>query len=434
MKSILVVFILVACQPAKVTTVLPTQSGPIAAPSPSLAPIEVDDDLGSVIPKPEPSPSAEVVPILTASVGGIVELPEWVKNPENNLVLFAYDDAEGNPSKFGFINPQNGEQVIVGLSRKFYHYYWKDSNHVMFLQNGDCDEPPEFITDLEISTGALKIYNSKDYSGPVQSCYPTFDSEKDIAKLNTDLSEPTIEVLDSSTGQHVRLTDPSDGVSDIRYEVSPDKKYVAVVQVDGEFQFPERAQPLFGNQISIYSFQDRKLLQTFDVGQIISTELLFAYNGDLVYKRENTPCVITLPALTKKCILNISEKFSNATIVLGESFPNSSRLSFSYFTHEPHHGGFCFYDLFSGDIDCPTDHFKSMEAQTVISYSLSPDQQYLLFIYDYKGCPPYWCDYVGNPQLAIIDIKDNELFELGSPDIHRSLDIFGTNQPWRPKP
>lgn len=436
-KIILISFLLASCTPRERIEVKPTNNLPELTPSKSVSQkaTQVKEDFPKGIQNIEPTIALSPVVSTPTSTPDVtfIELPAWVKNPENNLILFTYDDSTGRSSKIGFFNPEDGERAIIKLPYEIYEYFWKDSNHIVFLQ-GYCDEPPQNITELDISQGTLRSSDTKDFPEAIQSCYSSVDVEQETIKVDASLEEPTVEIVDSSSGEWLRLTDPSDGMSDIAYEVSPNRDYVAIVQIKGKYTFPEMWQPLFGNQVSIYHLPDRKLLATFNDEQKVSSMLLFTDNENLIYVREDTPCVVMILLFSKKCIHNISNRFPDATIILGDSLVNPKKFSFLYFGFSPHQGGFCFYDLFSGEIDCPTNHFDSLRGQTVMNYALSPDNKYLLFEYDYKGCPAPWCDYAGDPQLAVINIDENQLFDLGSSSIYQALDIFRMSSPWRPMP
>ena len=432
-EFMLVIFLLTACQSTSTANVLPTNIPPTSMLlSPTLS--KPTQDVASKTPESIVSSSPIAVPVVIPNDQGVIELPDWIKDPENNLILFTYHDSQERSSKIGFFNPKDGEQVIVQLPNEIYQCYWKDSNHIVFLQ-GYCNETPENITELDISQGTLRPSNEKEYPESIQACYPSLNiNKKETIKIDTYSPEPTVEIFDSSSSKWLRLTDPSDDISDIGYEVSPYQDYLAVVQTKGKYTFPELWRPLFGTQVSIYHLPDRKLLATFPEEQEISNILSFTSNEDVIYVRGDTLCVIMILSLFKKCIHNISNQFSGSTIILGDRLKNPKQLSFMYFTFEPHHGGFCFYDLFSGEIDCPTDHFDRLKDQVSINYALSPDENYLLIEYDYKGCPAPWCDYAGDPQLAVINIKTNQFFEIGSSMVFQALDIFRSGQPWRPMP
>jgi hypothetical protein len=292
----------------------------------------------------------------------------------------------------------------------------------------------EFITELDISAGVFQTYTAKDHPEYVQDCYPLPDPGEELTRINPEFSERTVEFIDPSTGNVSLLTNPNDGVTDISDKVSPEKNYVAIVQFRGDFEMPEMWQPLYGNQISIYDLHTRNLVLQFAEDQGILSQVSFVNYNNLVYMRENTPCLVMISSLSKKCIHNIPQKFPDATVILGEPLYEIGRIGFLYFSFYPqHHGGYCFYDIYSGGIGCPTDRFPSLDDQIVINHSLSPDEHYLLIEYDRKGCPVPWCDNFDTPQLAVIDLNDAQLFQIGPANLSSS-DIFRPihPNPWRP--
>jgi hypothetical protein len=113
---------------------------------------------------------------------------------------------------------------------------------------------------------------------------------------------------------------------------------------------------------------------------------------------------------------------------LGNRLSDLQEFDFMYFGNEPHHGGFCFYNLLSGDLNCPTDQFETLKDKTILSYSLSPNEEYLLFQYDYKGCPPPWCDYAGDVHLAVVDIRNDQFFEI---EEYSMIWYYGWDAVWR---
>ena len=163
--------------------------------------------------------------------------------------------------------------------------------------------------------------------------------------------------------------------------------------------------------------------------------LLFTDNENLVYVRENTPCIISIATKTKKCIHAISDRLRDFTIILGDPLKGRQNLSFLYFRGSSQYSsGWCIYDLLSGKLNCPTDGFEDLHGQTVINYALSPDNNYLLIEYDHEGCPAPWCDYASDPQIAVINIAEKKFFHLGSSETYSAMDIFRDSQPWRPLP
>ena len=426
---ILLMFLLISCQSSEMAADHVTPSPPIITKS---AAGELPESSETEEPSKTPSPTVISHTSTPTPDANFLELPAWVKNPSSQIVLFVYDTPSTRPSEIGFFNAANGEQAIIKLPFEIYQYYWKDANHIVFLE-GYCNEPVVQVTELDISKGILSPSTVENLPKRIAYCYGLED--KTEIKIDATLPEPTVVGLDSSSDTWFRITDPNDGVSDIRFELSPNGDYLGVVQVQGNYDFPELWQPLFGTQVSVYHLPDRKLVASFAEEQEVSTMLLFTDNENLVYVRESTPCIISIAEKTKKCIHAISDRLTNSIIILGDPLKDRQKLSFLYFGNaSPYSSGWCIYDLFSGELNCPTDGFEDLQGQTILSFALSPDNNYLLFIYDYKGCPPPWCDFAGDPQIAVIDIAEKKFFHLGSAQTYQALSVFGDSQPWRPSP
>jgi hypothetical protein len=437
---ILLMLLLTGCQPAasQVATIQAKTSAPVFTESTSQVIPQQATSVQEKFPRynetvePSRTPSPIVTPPTATSDVTFLELPAWVKNPSNQIVLFKYDAYSTRSSQIGFFNAASGEQAIIRLPFGIYQYYWKDANHIVFLQ-GYCSEPLVGVTDLDILHGTLSPATAENLPGYIASCYDLEDVSATI-KIDTTSPEPTVEILDVSSIKWLRVTHPNDGISDIHFALSPNGDYLGIVQVQGKYEFPELWQPLFGTQVSVYHLPDRKLVASFAEEKEVSAMLLFTDNETLVYVREHTPCVISITAKSKKCIHGVSDRFSDATIILGDPMNDRKKLSFLYFGPYPHRGGWCIYDLFSGGLNCPTDEFQDLQGQTVTNYALSPDNNYLLIEYDSKGCPPPWCDYFDTPQIAVIDLARGKFFKLGDSDTYEAMDIFRDTQPWRPSP
>lgn len=438
---ILLMLLLIGCQPvsSEVAIIQPTNSPPVFTESalqaipPKTTPVEEEFPKHNETAVAFSTPLPAITPSTPTPKVTFLELPAWVKNPSSQIVLFKYDPYPTRTSEIGFFNAANGEQVIIRLPFEIYQYYWKDAKHIVFLE-GYCSEPLIQATELDISQGALYPTLAENLPEDIASCY---DLEDTSSKITIDVAsvEPTVEVLDSSSDNWLRVTDPNDGVSDIHFELSPNGDYLGIVQIQGNYVFPELWQPLFGTQVSVYHLPDRNLVASFAEEKEVSAMLLFTDNESLVYIRENTPCVISITNKSKKCIHAISDQFPESTIILGDPLKDRKKLSFLYFfSHSVHKGGWCVYDLFSGEMNCPTDDFQELQGQNVTNYALSPDNNYLLVEYDYKGCPSPWCDYFGSPQIAVIDIAGKKFTKLGDSQTYQTMDIFRDTKPWRPAP
>jgi hypothetical protein len=437
---ILLMLFSISCQLAstEVVTVQPTDSIPIFTETATQVIPQKATSTEEEFPKhtetikPSKTLSPTVTPRMPTPDANFLKLPVWVKNPSSQIVLFKYDAYTTRTSEIGFFNATSGEKTIIRLPFEIYQYFWKDTNHIVFLQ-GYCDEPPLQITELDISQGTLSTATAENLPRYIAYCYGLEDTSVTI-KIDATSSEPTVEIIDPFLESWLPVTNPNDGISDLSFSLSPNKDYLGVVQIQGKYEFDALWQPLYGTQVSVYHLPDRKLVVSFSGEKAVYEELLFTDNETLVYVRENTPCVISIAAVSKKCINAISERFPESAIILGDPLKDRKKLSFIHFSFSPHQGGWCIYDLFSGVLYCPTDEFEDLQGQNILNYALSPDNNYLLIEYDYKGCPAPWCDFAGNPQIAVIDIVGKKFYKLGNSVTYETMDTFRNKKPWRPTP
>jgi hypothetical protein len=427
-------FLSISCQPvsSNVVTIQPTNEATSQVISPKATSAEEEHPKHFETVEPSRTPHPIATPRTTITGVTFLEIPAWVKNPSSQIALFVYHPSSTRSSDIGFFNAASGEQAIVHLPNEIYQYYWKDANHIVFL-SGYCNEPLVQVTELDISQGTLSPATAENLPWDIASCYG-LEAAPATIKLNTTYSEPTVEILDPSSRAWLRVTDPTDGISDIDFALSPDNDYLGVVQIRGKYTFPELWQPLYGNQVSIFHLPDRKLIASYTEEKEISAMLLFTDNENVIYVREDTPCVISITAATKKCIHAVADRFPGSTVILGDPWKDGNKFSFLYFGFSPHQGGWCIADLFSGEINCPTDEYADLKGQTIVNYALSPDSKYLLIEYDRKGCPTPWCDYFGSVQVAVIDIAGKKFLKLGDAETYRAMDLFRDTQPWRPAP
>ncbi|HET9910364.1 MAG TPA: hypothetical protein VFQ13_00675 [Anaerolineales bacterium] len=421
--TILLTSFLFACQPLKPTDISPPTVLRELTPSAAETPVTTQTTI--VYPSLATATSEEKIKT--------IELPEWVKRSwTGGLLVLPYRDAAGGrPSKSILVNPDNGDTFIVDLQKEFYHYYWRNNEHVVFFHEGDCKGSPEMISELNVFTSILQVYQAKDHPEYVVSCTP--DSGDEIVRINYEHSEATVEFVEPSSGAISFLTNPDDGVTDISIEVSAYEQYVAVVQFDGDFEFPDFRLPVYGNKISIYDLRTQRLVLQYSEEEGILSEVSYISYGNLAYMRGNTPCLIMIVSLSKKCIHNIPNQFPDATIILSEPDYAVGRLGFLYFSQ--HQGGYCFYNIFAGGIGCPTDYLPAFKNQIIINHSLSPSGNYLLVEYDREGCPVPWCGHADESRVGLINLTNGELFELGASDQYYLGDLFRPlhPDPWRPR-
>lgn len=422
-------WLIASCQP--INMVKPTPTTALQTAKPQIT----NTAMATFRPMPTATPTAAtVVKILNSEA--VIEIPEWVKDPKNSILLLSYGDGDVVPNRFGFVNPQNGDQISYVLKNEYYFLYWKDATHVVFLHGVYCDVEPQNVSELDVTTGVLIYYQASAYPDPIlRDCYHSYSVENDL-RINWKNTEPTIEVADISTGLYVPLTDPNDGISDIAYTISPDKNYVSVVQYKGLYEFEELYGPIYGNRMSVYSLKNRNFLTAIDDGENdadIFQEGLFIDDEHFIFIQGKTLCHFSILTASTECFTDMTQKLSGATLVLHERSRNiPQQFSFVYFGGNTLQGGYCFFDLISEELNCPTDRIKSLRGQAITSYSLSDNQKYLLFTYDSKGCPTLWCDNFDIINQAVLNLETNQLFEFGIIGDFRMLFIPILDELWRP--
>src|SRR5688572_16307621 len=408
-KSILTMWFLVACQPTSSVQVTSTMTTAI----PSTPTIFLTETVAT-------TPSLTFTPTVIQDPR-VVELPRWASYSfPGGILALPYDDsAKENPAKVILVNPDDGEKFVIDLMKDFYYYYWKDSEHIVFFHDGNCGTSPMYISDLNVSNGYLYTYSAETYLGKIEACYISLDDE--IVHINNNFSEGEVEYVDLSSGDAFQLTNPSDGVTDISVQLSPYNDFLAIVQFNGDFKFPETNEPIYGNTISIFDLRTRQLMLQYFEEQGILSEVSFIDYSNLAYMRGNTPCLVRILSQVKKCVHNIPKRFPDSTIILAQNSYHDSRLQFLYFSQEK--GGYCSYDLIGGGLGCLTDRFSVFHNQFVINYSYSYYGHYRLIEYSSDGCPVSWCDYPENTYLALSN-QEGELFELGSSDFYYISGLF----------
>jgi len=419
-KSFLIVLFVAACQPTFSVQVTSTITSTMPS-VPDETPIATQTPVTSFV---LPTPNEETMMV--------IELPEWVKRSwTGGLLALPYKDtASIRPSESILVNPDNGDTFIVDLQREFYYYYWRDNEHLVFFHEGDCEVVPGLISELSVFSGILQTYETKDHPEYILDCY--YIPDGDIVSLNYEFSELAVELVDPLTREISLLTDPDDGVTDISIELSPYNDFVAVVQFKGEFERPESKAPIYGNQVSVYDLQTKRLLLHYYEKVGILSDVSFIDYSNLVYMRENVPCLIMIRSLSKKCVHKITDQFPDSTIILTKNSEAARGFGFLYFSQ--YQGGYCFYDIYTGGLGCPTDRFPSFKNQFIINYSISSFRHYLLVEYGSEGCPAPWCDYPENTSIGLINFYEGELFELGSSDNYFLSSSFQplNPDPWRP--
>jgi hypothetical protein len=272
---------------------------------------------------------------------------------------------------------------------------------------------------LDLSDGSLARVTPNDamitkYSFATWICdFRPQTSPAQEYSLSIDLiqEEMTVFLVNNQTGEWQILTDPTDGIQDGDAVFSPGSKYFIVLQSKNR-DILYSSIPRTGDQISIYDFLRRSVVMTFQDTEINSLMFL-GDNQKFIYMRGwDTPCVVDILLQTKKCIHMIPDRFPHELIELSGLTADYTRLIFYHYSSTTGYpGGLCFYNLQTGDLNCPADRLAILKDRAVTEYILSPDEKYFTFTYE-DSCPS--CDSAGlHSGLAVIGRDGKNFYDLG---------------------
>lgn len=353
-----------------------------------------------------PTSTPTAIPLLTPSME-VIDFPQWLKNPITNILAYRKQDEDGNmPLAITFLNPDTAEQFEIETP-EFTYFFWHDSQSLILVQ-GDCKAPDQ-LTIVDTNTGSINQYTYQD--SPVKEIKCLFESSPD--RYQTDIKwdenfEGYAVLIDTQTGGEKTFTIPGDGIYDGRAYISPNNKYIVILQSKNPDML-EGPGPAIADRIEVYTINDGNLVMTINEEIGMTFDMFYPDNDEkFIVLRKNTPCIIEIDNQQKKCILNITNTFPDSSIYLGYFTNGEKKLGFIYANHNS--GGLCFYDLFTGDISCPTSGLSLLEDHYLISYQLSPDQQYILLLY---GFVTPLSDAGGPSGRAIIKSDGSNFVDLG---------------------
>ncbi len=188
-------------------------------------------------------------------------------------------------------------------------------------------------------------------------------------------------IVQIQTLEQVCKSNP-DGIFDSRSLTSPDLQFMVTLQTD-DLAKAQNMLESWGDQFTIYNYGDLEGIMTVQEQDI---QLLW-FLGDMdsfIYMRQmQTPCVVDIPARTKKCIHAIQDRFPGHTIDISKYYSDQYQLTFLHWSWVPElTGGLCFYDLRSGNLNCPMEGLSILQDRAVTGYTFSPDQKYIAFTYE----------------------------------------------------
>ncbi len=377
-----------------------------------------------------PAPTnTEVVVATPPNLGVSIDQPEWMKDPNSDILLLSYG------VNAVFFDAGTASTLYMALPNA----RWVDNNHVLFTAFDQAySNISEKTYKYALDIADWKIVEAKYISDIVDK-----DGNTPNVFVDKDEENTPLKIYNKQLQQWEVLLYPPQGLYNL-YEIDVDNK-IFVVQGGDAYGS--------GYVIAVYNYETKQILRTF-VGKVEMNVLRYS-EGKVVYITENIPCAIDVQTLERECGLPIPEKYEN--IAIGRTLVYPEIIPFTYEEHVDKYAyttKMCLFSFFTGKIICPMedlqilkpvtstvkdwkDPSKQMEiiqSKFVGSYSISPDGKYVVFCY----LDNYFARYEGT---AIIGVNGSDFHILDEvefvPDFISNICTSGTvpiDFKWRPLP
>ncbi len=360
-----------------------------------------------------------------------------MKDAQQNILMYRMLAADHLiASTVHFLRPETGEQFVLDMPNSF--ICWYDSEHAVFVPSPIDTSVPPFLTVLDLSNGSFTRYTEEDalytkYQFSTMVCKPphagTTKELFDFESRPVNNGEMTLTIHNNQTGEERILTNPEDGIHDGMGMLSPESKFLIIIQ-------SENPDDLFGpdtrsgGRLSVYDFISGNLVMTIE-DQNINSIKMFSRNQRFLYMRGgNIPCVVDILSQTKKCIHAIYNKYPEDEILVWSISADQKYLNLIHWGGtDTFTGNLCFYGLADGDLRCPTDGLDILTDHAVTELLLSPNEDFVAFTYE-DSCPS--CDWAGSDVgLGVIDRNGKHFTDLGPSNAPHwgGMDVVAS---WRP--
>jgi Tol biopolymer transport system component len=408
-------------------------------------------------PKPTSTPTTSLSPTPDQIT---IEFPEWVKNPETQILLMPVIEFEANQFHYKglfLFNAETGEKYKIPYTNQKGDYFWMpDGSGFGFLPKKKEEfiffsiQEEEVFT-ISIQKSAFRFINRDDsVSQPIQISSSDFDNPNFLFLYDWELLSPdrryfiyygdsydvkSTDVMDISSGELIKVSDPDDEYNDLYKRWSPSSNLLAIAEADQSPQLFNSFDVFPNFRLRVYDVETRKIIAsyknvTFPKWSPDGTKFLFQElkGTESYWYGGSPPCIYDTLLGTTNCFnqLIINDKI---TITSAEWSPDQSMIGFVYLDFEPkvfnETGSFCTLQISTENTACILKKLDS-DGQKVVDYLWSPDSNYISFFYD-TSYP--FSDYRIYPQIGIANIRTGEYF-------HTSIPVSDTQWLglWRPSP
>jgi hypothetical protein len=251
----------------------------------------------------------------------LLEIPPWLRDPTQEVLMYRMleSDFTTQSTTIQYLNPKSGEKYTLEMPDSF--MCWHDANHSVFVHNNH--DYPDFITILDLESGSLIRIGpndiSADYSFKDWICdFSPISFRKDNYYLRIDAVKgaKTAVLVNSETGEIREITDPLDKVQDDIVFFSPDKQYIAIIQINENSSFSHGG---MSNQVSLYRFSDLGLIVT-EQDNVINSARFVPGSDEFVYLQGSKAfCVVPLSIAQRKCSSTQSSFYNGSLLVSSAS-------------------------------------------------------------------------------------------------------------------
>ncbi|MBL8080960.1 MAG: hypothetical protein JNM55_23515 [Anaerolineales bacterium] len=341
--------------------------------------------------------NTEVVVATPPNLEVSIDQPEWMKNPNSDILLLSYG------VNAVFFDAGTASTLYMALPNA----RWVDNNHVLFTAFDQAySNVSEKTYKYALDIADWKIVEAKYISDIVGK-----DGDTPNVFVDKDEENTPLKIYNKQLEQWENFLYPPQGLFNLNELLIGNRIFVVQGEdINGN-----------GDMISVYDLETKEAVKTF-LGNVGMNILRYS-KGKVVYIVDNVPCAIDVQILERECGTPIPEKYVNVEIDQTLNYPDV--IPFIYEDHlekNIYNKRICIYAFFDGEIACPMDNLKILnpvvdkipdlqdsgklreviELNSVWAYSISPDTAYVLFCYGNNN----YAQYQGT---AIIDIDGGNL-------------------------
>jgi hypothetical protein len=430
------------------------------------------------------TPTSTVMPFEPVNSTNITDMdlpvytfPSWMSDPSTNILVAHTLNEFKNNNGITFYDAATQEKFEIGIPENTKGYFWYDNAHFGFLaddlktmqlvdlNSGQTIEepiPPETLrlwnynreihpyTDKNIMAFEL-IHTDLNNGGLLfqQTKYKRNISKDGafFASVNGE-NRNMIAATDIETTQTAWEYIAPNGYFVTNFAWSPTDENQLVFVLGMKDQNNEIN--LLSTRLFIVDVFHKKILRTYegDFGEIewsTDGKMILFTNSKLLFRNfglgfTEAPCFYYIETGIKRCLRNIPQVshpgYDFKTTAVYQWGPGGENIFFTYLflMHEmpfSWSGNLCIYNLNDGQIHCPTQGLTELRENSIVGYSISPDQKYIHFCFSDSSVLN---DYEGTSRDAIIKIDGTGFFSWIGNRLVETPSSCSQGSLWRPMP